>query len=70
MKKLASSLSLASTANAASPAALLTAEAAQGQLADLHTQNAALKNELEKATASQDDDIPMQTSTQRDIHSL
>jgi hypothetical protein len=69
-KKLASSLSLASTANAASAAALLTAEAAEGQLVDLHKQNAALKKELEKATASQEDDIPMQTSTNNEVFAV
>ena len=64
------SLSLASTANAAAAAALLTAEAAEGQLADLHKQNAALKKELEKATASLEDDLPMQTSTNNEIFTV
>jgi hypothetical protein len=67
-KKLASTLSLASTLDDVSAAALLRAEAAEGQLADLQKQNAALKNEL--ATASQKDDIPMKTSTNNEIFTV
>ncbi len=70
MKKLASTLSLASTSDAVLAAALLRAEAAEGQLADLQKQNAALKKELEKATASQEDDIPMKTSTNDEIFTV
>ncbi len=69
-KKLASTLSLASSSDAVSAAALLRAEAAEGQLADLQKQNAALKKELEKATASQEDDIPMKTSTNDEIFTV
>ena len=37
---------------------------------DLQKQNAALKKELEKATASQEDDIPMKTSTNNEIFTV
>jgi hypothetical protein len=43
---------------------------AEGRLADLQKQNAALKKELEKATASQEDDIPMKTSTKDEIFTV